>query len=130
MSIDIPKKLTDIEIFNTLTNPLAGQVQGTWEVAERLLRHAQGTHQKYTSHGPDHSLMLLKIINNALSPLKNTKLTDNELYILITATLLHDIGMVGKAESDNLYKDRVRDSHHLRTKSYINNNWFNSNKVG
>lgn len=120
----IPKKLEDIELFRNLKPSVAERVRIVWEKAEPLLRHVQGTHPKYTSHGPDHALTLLKIVDCVLSPC-NITLTDDESYILACATLLHDIGMLGKAASNDMYSQTIRDAHHVRTRKYVNDNYKN-----
>jgi hypothetical protein len=99
----------------------AGSVENCWDVAQKLLLTVAATHPTYTSHGPDHALAVLNILDLAIEPL-NLNLNEEELYILISATLLHDIGMVGEVDSDERRRSYIRNTHHIRTKEYIKSN--------
>jgi hypothetical protein len=103
---------------------LKGLVNACWNEAQKLLRHVPATHPYFTSHGPDHAYRLCIIIDQAVKPYKSSlKLSDQEIYILLLSTLLHDIGMVGEAGMSIDSAARVRREHHLRSYNYIITNW-------
>jgi len=106
---------------NTL---LAGSLAQCWEEASKLLRHTAGTHPTYTSHGPDHALALVHILDKAIEPIRaEVTLTPPELYILLAAALLHDVGMVGDVAATEAQRAQFRRDHHVRTYSYICSHW-------
>jgi len=96
----------------------SGSVENCWDVAQKLLLTVAATHPTYTSHGPDHALAVLHILDLAIEPLK-LDFNEEELYILISATLLHDIGMAGEVDADERRRSYIRNTHHIRTKEYI-----------
>jgi len=102
-------------------NPgLAESVRNCWGVAEPLLRHAAAANPRHTSHGPDHALAVVDILDHETEPVLPTlRLTSQEIYILLCAGLLHDIGMVGPVSGSDESRDQVRQEHHVRTMTYI-----------
>lgn len=113
------------ELFKQLQagNPLlAGSVLSCWQVAEKELRHIASVHITFTSHGPDHSLALLRILDNMVLD-TNLKLSADEIYILICATLLHDIGMLAQIGADSQANKVIRNDHHIRSFDRIMLNW-------
>jgi hypothetical protein len=99
---------------------LAERLCNGWKEAEPLLRHAASTHPSHTSHGPDHALALVDILDKALeSILSKIKLSADEIYILLCASLIHDIGMVGAVSGSVEDHDRLRREHHVLTHHYI-----------
>ena len=122
MSLDNPKNSVLFKKLERKNQKHSGLVEKSWEVAEKSLRTIPATHPTYTSHGPDHALALLNNLDRALEPLE-IDLNEEELYILISATLLHDIGMVGKINADESSRNRIRSEHHLRSKAYILDNY-------
>jgi hypothetical protein len=122
MSLDNPKNSLLFKKLEGKNPKYSGLIEKSWEVAEKSLRTIPAIHPTYTSHGPDHALALLRILDRALEPL-GIDLNEEELYILISATLLHDIGMVGKIDTDESNRNRIRSEHHLRSKAYILDNY-------
>ena len=109
--------------LNAQNTNLAETLCNCWKEAEPLLRHAASTHPSHTSHGPDHALALVGILDQALeSILSEIKLSSDEIYILLCATLLHDIGMVGAVSGTIEDHDRLRREHHVLTHNYILSN--------
>ena len=119
------QRISDIGILKRLASldeGLAGSTIQTWNECEPLLRHAAATHPFHTSHGPDHAVALLSIVSQALDPL-NTIMSAAELYILVCATMLHDIGMVGEPRPEEATRDKIRRNHHALSAQYIRQNW-------
>ncbi len=100
---------------------LSSSLEETWKLAGPLLSTIAATHRTFTSHGPDHSLAVLKILDAALEPLPDVvdELRERELYVLICAALVHDIGMVGPVCADAGEQDRIRRDHNVRSMQYI-----------
>ncbi len=94
-----------------------------WLEAEPLLRHAAATNPTFTSHGPDHALAVVEILDQATKPIfPRLELTADEIYILLCAALLHDIGMVGPVDASSESRDRLRKEHNTRSLKYIVSN--------
>jgi len=119
--------LRNLTMFKTLQccdAQLASSIEHCWSTVEPLPRYSGASNPNYTSHGPDHSLALVDIIAYAIAPLKTTvTLTSSELYILLAATLLHDIGMVGGISETVDLRDYRRRTHHMASAAYIKQNW-------
>jgi len=122
----MPLLLKSSSLYQALTaqdSDLAGSLSRCWEEAEKLLRHAAATNPSLTSHGPDHALEVVGILDQAIEPICDSlKLSPDEAYVLLAATLLHDIGMVGAVETTEEYRERIRTEHHIRTHQYICSN--------
>lgn len=117
--------LSDSALFGKLKQErpdLGSSLENCWAAAQKLLRHAPATQPEYTSHGPDHALALLRILDEMLTPLALT-LPPTECFVLLAATLLHDIGMVGPVAATPAERATMRKTHNLRSRSYINQHW-------
>ncbi len=117
----MPSPLDNLGLWRQLQEQgpaLATSLELCWAKAEKLLRHAAATHPYHTSHGPDHAMALIGILEQALTPL-HLELRPAELYILLGATLLHDIGMVGEVDTSQTSASRHREGHHLRSQHYV-----------
>jgi len=121
------QRLEDSILFQKLKSQnteFAGLVSKSWGEAEKLLRHIPSVHRTFTSHGPDHALAVLGILEMMLNDLNlNPELNEQEIYILILATLLHDIGMLGRVDANRELSARYRMEHHIRTHDFIVKNW-------
>lgn len=69
--------------------------------AEAFLRFIPRTIRNYPSHGVDHSVNIIRLINNFLEEWK-IDLTETERFILYSAAWLHDIGCVKDRNSHNI----------------------------
>ena len=69
----------------------------------------------FADHGLNHSLNILKILADLLEPANNNRvlLSSEEVYILACAVILHDIGMCGSLEINDV--GHVRKYHGLIT---------------
>ena len=86
----------------------------------------------YTNHDFKHLNNVEDIINSMLTEEVKEDLSDEEIFCLLSATWLHDIGMIPvnneKEEYDNKmpeerkqFAKNVRFEHHIRSKCYIEN---------
>ena len=120
------KDLENSYLFKELkknNNELSGCLLGCWSEAEKLLRHTASCQPDFTSHGPDHALALINILDEIIEPkYEILSLTDPEIYILLSATLLHDIGLVSKVDQTANYRNKIRSEHHILSSFYIMQN--------
>lgn len=113
---------------------LAHSLKSIRNKAEPLLSKIVETFPDYTTHGMKHSDEVLKNFDFIIPGSLLKKLNPYEIYFLVAATYLHDIGMVNfpgllKEESkeigegDKKLKDYIRESHHLRSEEFIVKNF-------
>lgn len=87
----------------------------------------------YTNHDFKHLTNVEDIIDNMLTEEVKKELSDEEIFCLLSAAWLHDIGMIPvndeKEEYENMtpderkeYSKKVRDYHNIRSKNYVENN--------
>ena len=87
----------------------------------------------YTNHDFKHLHNVEDIIDKMLSEKIKKELSDEEIFCLLSAAWLHDIGMIPandeKEKYENMspderkeYSKKVRHEHNIRSKSYIENN--------
>lgn len=87
----------------------------------------------YTNHDFKHLTNVEDIIDKILSDEVKKELSDEEIFCLLSAAWLHDIGMIPvndeKEEYENMSSDerkeysmKVRDHHNIRSKNYVENN--------
>ena len=110
------------QLLQTRDPELAVSVLQCWNVAEKELNYVAAIHPTFTSHGADHPLSLIMILD-AITLDAGIELNEHEIYILLCATILHDIGMVGPVEADAAERKRIRDVHHLRSMQRITEKW-------
>lgn len=88
------------------------------QVAAPVLARTTNVLTEFTEHDLNHSIGVEKMYDLLF---KNdfSSLNEDERFILIAATILHDIGMVGNSEWKDR-EDQLRDSHHSRSRQLIN----------
>lgn len=89
----------------------------------------------YTNHGTDHLKNVEKYVNDMINDKISQNLTSEEIFFLLCAIWLHDIGMVPKDDEEllffkslnpekrNEFTDDVRNRHHVRSDNYIKENY-------
>lgn len=102
--------------------------------AKKIWKKGELYHVYYTLHGLDHSNNVIKILEkliDGLNPADN--LNETEIFCLLSAAYLHDVGMQCKYADDAeraakiselkrrqyTFQDLIRDEHHLRSGRYI-----------
>lgn len=77
-------------------------------------------HRHYTDHSVNHSDRVIKKLNDLTEGLMNSSqpLSPTEVYILLAAAYLHDIGMQDE-RSENADLGRIRDRHHVLTREIV-----------
>ena len=90
-------------------------------------------HVYYTLHGLDHSNYVIQILEKLIDGLNPDELNEIEIFCLLSAALLHDVGMLYKYSEDDekaaqisklkqrhySVQDLIRDEHHIRSGRYI-----------
>ncbi len=91
-------------------------------------------HVYYTLHGLDHSNNIITILQKLVNGLNSEEnLNETEIFSLLSAAYLHDVGMQCKYSDDTekaikiseskrrpyTFQDLIRDEHHLRSRRYI-----------
>lgn len=88
------------------------------DAAARIWSHP--LHRYFTDHTVTHSERILGILDGLTAGLMKTgrRLSETEIFVLVAATYLHDIGMQDErfAEGD---LDRIRDHHHQQSAEMI-----------
>jgi hypothetical protein len=121
-----------------LRQQLGGDFTSKLDIIEKeateLWKKGEFYHVYYTLHGLDHSNYVIQIVEklvDGLSP--EDKLNEIEIFCLLSAALLHDIGMLLKYPDDDekaakisklkkrpySVQDLIRDEHHIRSGRYI-----------
>lgn len=87
------------------------------DTARPILARTTGVLSDFTEHDLNHSFGVEKMYDLLF---KNdfSSLSEDERFILIAATILHDIGMVGNADWKTR-GDQLRDTHHSRSRELI-----------
>ncbi len=113
--------------FTATLNILKQEAGTIWKKGELY-------HVYYTLHGLDHSNYVIRIIEKSIEGL-NTEdnLNETEVFCLLSAAYLHDVGMQCKNSDDieraakiselkkraYTFQDLIRDEHHTRSGRYI-----------
>ena len=84
---------------------------------DNLLRFWQVHAPHFVDHGENHCSSIESLLIRMIPPEVLDKMTEYELFLLLSGTWLHDIGMLAKekGESD---KD-VREKHHIKSRELI-----------
>ena len=80
-------------VYKGISHPQKTILLSVSKYAEGFLRFAPRTIRNYPSHGIDHSVNIIKMINDFTEKWE-LKLSKNERFILYAAAWLHDIGCV------------------------------------
>lgn len=110
----------DLNLRKSISEPKKAKIEEIQRQIVPLISRTTNINIDFTEHEISHALNVEKIYTNLLPDI-NTILTDNEKYLLIIATLIHDIGMVGqsKYKFEEHYDKEIRDSHNYRSGDFI-----------
>ena len=108
---------------------LVVRLQQVREKAKELLLTINIMHPQFTLHTIEHKDKIIEIYSKVFPRSLLEALNQYELFFLISATYLHDIGMGELAKlkdiefnniSDSQKASIIRDRHHIRTEEYLN----------
>ncbi|WP_081963016.1 HD domain-containing protein [Desulfosporosinus sp. HMP52] len=104
-----------------INNSLKQKIDLIQDKVSPLLSRTTNVNIDYTEHTVEHSLNVEELFGACFNEII-TLLNDDEKFLLISATLIHDIGMVGqsKYQDEKDYAAEVRDSHQYRSADFIN----------
>ncbi|MEK5358097.1 HD domain-containing protein [Paenibacillus sp. FSL L8-0709] len=108
------------KIRESLPAPRIERLNTISDTARPALARTTGILSEFTEHDLNHSLGVEKMYDLLFRD-NFSLLSEDERFILIAATILHDIGMVGDAEWKER-EDQLRDNHHSRSRELINKN--------
>ena len=136
-----------LDVLKVKNNSLFHQQEKTKHKATDLLPIVGEFFPEYTIHDIRHSEEIIKNLDTIIPDKLKEKLTENELYCLVNAAYLHDIGMVHfpeildqffieefsrftitkkltdpNLEEKEILKQFIRDYHHEISEKYINEN--------
>lgn len=124
-----------------INNSLYISFEKTKAQVSLLLQQYIRNFPSYTDHSMDHTMKVLEIASELLTQKELECLNSDELYILMMACILHDVGMCipeKKIEDlcsheeykfyQNNYKEKsleifLRDQHHILSKNFIIEEW-------
>ena len=121
-----------------LKHQLSGSFPSKLDIIEQetkeIWKKGEFYHVYYTLHGLDHSNSVIEILGRLVDGLNpEDKLNDTEIFCLLSAAYLHDVGMLCKYPDDDAkaaqkselkkrpysVQDLIRDEHHIRSGRYI-----------
>ena len=123
-----------MELKQKLGEDFSSKLNIIEQEAEKLWKKGEFYHVYYTLHGLDHSNYVIEILEKLIDGLNSEdNLNETEIFCLLSAALLHDVGMLYKYPEDveraakisKLKKrpysvqDLIRDEHHIRSGRYI-----------
>lgn len=126
-----------MKLTEGLNPDLASKLNIIEQEARKIWAKGELNHLYYTLHGLDHSKSVINILENLIVGLKpESKLSQIEIFCLVSAAYLHDIGMqikysddedrarmISKSKRKNYtIQDLIRDEHHKRSGTYIKEN--------
>ena len=96
-------------------NPdLHARFRNTALVCRNILSRFQLLFPEYTDHSELHSMTVIDSCNHLIGPTQIERLNQDEIYILLMAAYLHDVGMgIGEKEY-NEFKDRLGAEEYFR----------------
>lgn len=103
------------------------------KIAKSKLRGIKILFPEFTKHDISHSNTLVKILEMIIPESLKDKLSEYEIFFLLSAAYFHDVGMallqneLDDPEINNLTGDRlknsIRECHHIRSDLYIQQNY-------
>jgi tetratricopeptide (TPR) repeat protein len=123
-----------MELKQKLGKDFSSKLNIIEQEAEKLWKKGEFYHVYYVLHGLDHSNSVIEILGKLIDGLNSAeKLNKTEIFCLLSAALLHDVGMLCKYSDDDekaarkselkkrpySVQDLIRDEHHIRSGRYI-----------
>lgn len=127
-----------MKLRKQLEDELEAKLKIVENESKKIWENGPVHHPYYTSHGIKHSDAIINALNRLVDGLNDEdKLEEIEIFCLLSAAYLHDVGMQCKYLGDEArtesicksknklytYQDLIRDEHHLRSGRHINENY-------
>lgn len=126
--------LESMELRTKLGKEFASKLNIIEQEADIIWKKGELHHASYTLHGLAHSNCVIMILDNLIKGLNpQDNLNEIEIFCLLSAAFLHDVGMQCKYPNDvekaaqisntkkrpYTFQDVIRDEHHIRSGRYI-----------
>lgn len=110
-----------VKRLHQISPDLATRIRRLENTADRLLSRIYSIFPAYTDHGRSHSQQVMTILSWLLPADMANPLSAQEMFYLLAAAFLHDIGMLDVVDKvgDLEAQKQIRDSHHLRSEQYV-----------
>ena len=123
-----------MELKQKLGGNFSSKLNKIEQEAKTIWKKGEFYHVYYVLHGLDHSNSVIEILGKLIDGLNSAeKLNKTEIFCLLSAALLHDVGMLCKYSDDDekaarksklkkrpySVQDLIRDEHHIRSGRYI-----------
>jgi len=123
-----------MELKQQLTGNYPSKLEIIEQEAEKIWKKGEFYHVYYTLHGLDHSNYVIQILEKLIDGLNpEDELNETEIFCLLSAAYLHDVGMLCKYPGDDdqaakisklrkrhySVQDLIRYEHHIRSGRYI-----------
>ena len=121
-------QLDEIRLFQEMeadSPELAQRIRRLVQILDPQLSRIYSVFPAYTDHGRSHSEQVVNTLNWLLEVEMEQPLSAREMFYVLAAALLHDIGMLAAVGSvgDSDAQRQIRDSHHLRSEQYVTDNY-------
>lgn len=123
--MDEAKEIELIRRLEALSPHLAERIKRLEQIVEDPLARIYSIFPQYTDHSKFHSEQVMTILGWLVPDNVTNPLSAQEIFYLLAAALLHDIGMLEAVEKvgDREAQEQIRESHHLRSEQYIQENY-------
>ncbi|TET07950.1 MAG: hypothetical protein E3J86_11685 [Candidatus Thorarchaeota archaeon] len=125
MKVNVANGLDRLRLFKKLEEGQKQAIRDTFNKITPLLAKICKAFDWYTPHGISHSLTVISHLDILLEPIIK-KLDSEQIFALMIAAAVHDIGMVPNLFDEDqdieLSEDRIQElrrTHHLRSERYV-----------
>ena len=111
------REIAELEIIKHLPEELREKLYEIHRAAEPILDKIKDTFPEYTIHDIRHSNKVISILDWLIPEELKRAMNDMEIFFLLAAAILHDIGMIRLRDDET--KEIIRKNHHIRSEKYI-----------
>lgn len=115
--------IAELEIIKRLPKDLRKKLHEIYYTATPLLDKIKEVFPEYTIHDIRHSTEVIKILDWFIPKELRNAMNHWEIFLLLSAAILHDIGMNRFPNEGDLEKEVIRENHHIRSEKYVNSHW-------
>jgi len=124
-----------IQLKELLTTELLSKLENIKKLMNNIAGKTKIYFPTFTNHGTDHLKNVEKYVNHMIPDEIKKNLTCEEIFFLLSAVWLHDVGMVPKDDEELLFfknlspekrkefTANIRKLHHIRSENYIKENF-------
>ena len=110
----------ELKLRNSLSDIKKSRLEEIQNKIKPLLNRTTNVNIDFTEHDVNHALRVEAFYSICIPNIEEI-LTEDEKYLLIISTLIHDIGMVGRSKHrlEENYDTEIRNSHNYRSGDFI-----------